>query len=134
MVMRVAKLAAQYPRPSRNDLFALVLAAKKDCPILTGDKDLMSAAEAGNIEVRRTLWLVNELVTTGKISTHVELSGFQRMRAWDGAYLGNWLNQDCEKSKKRRKMSKCTVLSGQNTGRLISETRNAQEIDRGAEE
>jgi hypothetical protein len=81
MVMRVAKLAAQYPRPSRNDLFALVLAAKEDCPLLTGDKDLKLAADAENVEVRGTLWLVNEMVRTGKISVNVARGAYQRMRA-----------------------------------------------------
>ena len=80
LVMRVAKLAAQYPRPSRNDLFALVLAAKEDCPLLTGDKDLKLAADTENVEVRGTLWLVNEMVRTGKISVNVARGAYQRMR------------------------------------------------------
>ena len=37
MVMRVSHLAAHYPRPGRIDLFALVLAANEECPLLTGD-------------------------------------------------------------------------------------------------
>ena len=78
--MRVAKLAAQYPRPSRNDLFALVLAAKEDCALLTGDKDLKLAADTENVEVRGTLWLVNEMVRTGKISVNVARGAYQRMR------------------------------------------------------
>lgn len=80
LVTRVSQLAAQYPRPGRNDLFALVLAANEECPLLTGDKNLRSAAETENIEVRGTLWLVNELVTTGKISVHVARGAYQRMR------------------------------------------------------
>lgn len=94
MVMRVSQLAAHYPRPGRNDLFALVLAANEECPLLTGDKDLRSAAETENIEVRGTLWLVNELVTTGKISMHVARGAYQRMRVngrrlpWDLAESG----------------------------------------------
>ena len=38
MVARVSELVTQYPRPGRNDLFALVLAAKEECPLLTGPK------------------------------------------------------------------------------------------------
>jgi hypothetical protein len=38
-VQRVVQLAGRYPRPSRNDLFALMLAAEERCPLLTGDKD-----------------------------------------------------------------------------------------------
>lgn len=81
MVERVVQLAAQYPRPGRNDLFALVLAEKETCPLLTGDKDLKAAAENETIEVRGTLWLINEMVRTGKISVHVARGAYQRMRA-----------------------------------------------------
>jgi predicted nucleic acid-binding protein len=94
LVTRVSQLAAQYPRPGRNDLFTLVLAANEECPLLTGDKDLRTAAETENIEVRGTLWLVNELVTTGKISAHVARGAYQRMRVhgrrlpWDLAESG----------------------------------------------
>jgi hypothetical protein len=38
MVARVFDLAGQYKRPGRYDLFALVLAAEENCPLLTGDK------------------------------------------------------------------------------------------------
>lgn len=91
MVAHVAELAAQYPRPGRNDLFALVLAASAECPLLTGDKDLKVAAEAENIEVRGTLWLVTEMVRTGRISIQVARGAYQLMRAherrlpWDRA-------------------------------------------------
>lgn len=81
LVARVSQLAVQYPRPGRNDLFALVLAANEECPLLTGDKDLRTAAETENIEVRGTLWLMRELVTTGKISVHVARGAYQRMQA-----------------------------------------------------
>lgn len=81
LVARVSQLAVQYPRPGRNDLFALVLAANEECPLLTGDKDLRTAAKTENIEVRGTLWLMRELVTTGKISVHVARGAYQRMQA-----------------------------------------------------
>lgn len=81
LVARVAKLAAQYPRPGRNDLFALVLAAKEECPLLTGDKDLKIVAENENVEVRGTLWLVTEMVRTGRISIQVARGAYQRMRS-----------------------------------------------------
>jgi hypothetical protein len=91
MVARVSEFAAQYPRPGRNDLFALVLAANENCPLLTGDKDLKAAAEAENVEVRGTLWLVNEMVRAGKITVHVARNAYQTMRThgrrlpWDMA-------------------------------------------------
>ena len=80
-MQRMAELTAKYPRPGRNDLFALVLAEKEICPLLTGDKDLKVAAESENVEVRGTLWLVSEMVRTGKISVQVARCAYQRMRS-----------------------------------------------------
>ena len=79
-VERVVDLARRYTRPGRNDLFALALAAKEGCPLLTGDKDLKAAAERENVEVRGTLWLVTEMVRTGRITVQVARNAYQRMR------------------------------------------------------
>lgn len=81
MVEHVVELARRYTRPGRNDLFSLVLAAKKECPLLTGDKDLKAAAESESVKVHGTLWLVSEMVRTGKISVQVARGAYQRMRA-----------------------------------------------------
>lgn len=81
MVKRVIVLVAKYPRPSRNDLFALALAEKETCPLLTGDKALKLAAENENVEVHGTLWLVSEMVHAGTITVQVARAAFQKMRA-----------------------------------------------------
>jgi len=47
---------------------------------LGSDKDLRAAAEAEGVQVRGTLWLVTEMVRTGKISTTVARAAYQRMR------------------------------------------------------
>ena len=93
MVARVSEFAAHYPRPGRNDLFALVLAASEKCPLLTGDKDLKAAAEAENVEVRGTLWLVNEMVKARKITVHVARNAYQLMRAHDRRLPWNMAEQ-----------------------------------------
>jgi predicted nucleic acid-binding protein len=80
MVARVFDLAGQYKRPGRYDLFALVLAAEENCPLLTGDKDLKAAAESEHVEVRGTLWLVEEMVRTGKISVQIARNAYLRMQ------------------------------------------------------
>ena len=77
----VEAFAVQYPRPSRNDLFALVLAQNQKCPLLTGDGALRKAAENENVEVHGTLWLVNEMYETGLISITEAESAFNTMRA-----------------------------------------------------
>jgi predicted nucleic acid-binding protein len=80
LVAEVARLAQRYRRPGRNDLFALALAASEACPLLTGDKDLRQAAEDNGVELRGTLWLVAEMIRSGKISTPAAQAAFQRMR------------------------------------------------------
>ncbi len=61
-VAEVAALAAVYPRPSRADLFALVLARVQAALLLTGDRHLRQAAEREGVQVHGTLWLLDELV------------------------------------------------------------------------
>ena len=61
-VARVQALSQKYKRPSRNDLFALALAEQAQCPLLTGDAALRSAAETERVEVKGTIWLVTEMV------------------------------------------------------------------------
>ncbi len=79
-VKRVEELVVQYPKPGRNDIFALVLAAAENCPLLTGDQALREAAENENVQVHGTIWLINEMVRTGKISVPVARNAYQEMR------------------------------------------------------
>jgi Domain of unknown function (DUF3368) len=79
-VARVQALSQHYKRPSRNDLFALALAEQAQCPLLTGDAALRSAAEAERVEVKGTIWLVTEMVRKQCITVTVARVAFQRMR------------------------------------------------------
>lgn len=79
-VARVQVLSQKYPRPSRNDLFALALAEQTPCPLLTGDAALRSAAEAERIEVKGTVWLVAEMLGKKCITPTVARAAFDRMR------------------------------------------------------
>jgi predicted nucleic acid-binding protein len=91
LVTEVMAMSQRHRRPSRNDLFALVLASSEECPLLTGDKDLRAAAEAEGVTACGTLWLVTEMVRAQKISTQVARAAYQRMRdsgrrlPWDQA-------------------------------------------------
>ena len=80
MVGRVEEMSNKFTRPSRNDLFALVLALEEGCPLLTGDRGPKAAAEKENVEVRGTLWLVIEMMRRDKISPLVARGAFQRMK------------------------------------------------------
>ncbi|GAA5524705.1 hypothetical protein Maes01_01262 [Microbulbifer aestuariivivens] len=74
------ELIPRYTRPSRNDCFALALAAQEKCPLLTGDKDLRTAAEKESVMVRGTIWLVEMMVKQALITTDEARAAFQKMQ------------------------------------------------------
>jgi predicted nucleic acid-binding protein len=67
-VAEVVVLAAAYPRPSRADLFALVLARTQGALLLTGDRHLRQAAEQEGVWVHGTLWLLDQMVERSVIA------------------------------------------------------------------
>ncbi|TKF15881.1 DUF3368 domain-containing protein [Enterovibrio norvegicus] len=73
------ELRQRYSGPSMNDCFALALAKQEQCPLLTGDMALRKAAEKEAILVQGTLWVVEQLVTHGVISTADALAAYDRM-------------------------------------------------------
>lgn len=79
-VSRVSPLIRKYPKPSRNDCLALVLAQQEQCPLLTGDKALRQAAELEGVLVQGTLWLVGQMVVHGLISVEEAKNSYQRMQ------------------------------------------------------
>ncbi len=80
-VRRVSPLTRKYPRPSRNDCMALLLAQQEQCPLLTGDKDLRQAAEAEKVKVKGTLWLVEALVLQHIINIQTAKHSYEQMEA-----------------------------------------------------
>lgn len=79
-VARVQALSQKYKRPSRNDLFALALAEQAQCPLLTGDAALRSAAETERVEVKGTIWLVTEMVRKQCITAIVARVAYKTMQ------------------------------------------------------
>lgn len=71
----------KYKQPSRYDCFALVLAKKEQCPLLTGDQNLRKAAEQEQVEVKGTLWVVENLVSDGIIDLASARQAYARMKA-----------------------------------------------------
>lgn len=90
-VARVQSLAQTYVRPGRNDLLALALAEAEKCPLLTGDAALRQAAEAEQVEVKGTIWLIGEMVREQRITVAVARAALNKMRLngrrlpWDAA-------------------------------------------------
>lgn len=73
-------LSNRYLRASRNDCFALALAKQDGCPLLTGDLALRKAAEKEGIEIRGTIWLVEEMLRHDLIDVRAASESFDRMR------------------------------------------------------
>ena len=71
---------SSYPKPGRNDLFALALAEDKKCPLLTGDAALRQAAEMEQVEVKGTVWLIAEMVREQRITVTVARAALHKMR------------------------------------------------------
>ena len=90
-VERVQMLAQTYAKPGRNDLFALALAEVEKCPLLTGDAALRQAADAEQVEVKGTIWLIGEMVREQCITVAVARAALNKMRLngrrlpWDAA-------------------------------------------------
>ena len=79
-VERVQTLSRRYGRPGRNDLFALALAELEQCPLLTGDAALRQAAQAEQVEVKGTVWLITELLREQRINVTIARAVIQQMR------------------------------------------------------
>jgi predicted nucleic acid-binding protein len=80
-VVRIAeRLAQHYRRVSGNDRLALALALGEGVGLLTGDQLLKKAAEGENVQVRGTVWLLQEMIRERRITLAVALSALDRMR------------------------------------------------------
>lgn len=66
--------------PSRNDCFALALARQELCPLLTGDKALRALADGEQVEVKGTIWLVEQLMTEKIITRQEACKAYACMR------------------------------------------------------
>lgn len=77
------QLMAKYPRPSRNDCFALALAANLSLPLLTGDKHLRSATKRKGVTVMGSLWLFVEIENHGLVTKESLTIALKKMKDGD---------------------------------------------------
>lgn len=78
---RVSQLTLKYKNTGRYDCMALALAQQEQCTLLTGDKNLRSAAKSEGILVKGTLWLVEQLVMHQLINLLVAKNSYKLMKA-----------------------------------------------------
>lgn len=74
------RLRHRYRHPSQNDLFALALAMHEQCDLLSGDRRLVEAARELGLNTRGTLWILEELLTTGSIAVAQARASYAAMR------------------------------------------------------
>ena len=79
-VLEASRLILQYSKVSNNDCFALALAKSKNCPLLSGDQALRTAADAEAVEVYGTIWIVERLIQRKIIDIHQAETAFNRMK------------------------------------------------------
>lgn len=79
-VEKVAQLGIKYQRPSVIDRFAMALALQEQCPLLTGDRHLRIAAISEGIDVRGTIWIVDELFRANLIEYPQAQESFEAMK------------------------------------------------------
>lgn len=85
-------LPAKYGHaPSFNDYLALSLALQEDCPLLTGDQNLRRVAEAEEITVMGTIWLIDNMLKYQLLTIEEALQAlhlmklYKRRLPWDQA-------------------------------------------------
>jgi len=93
MGLQVLEVSAQYIEyaaqlpvkhgnvPSSNDYIALALAKQEGCPLLTGDQALKAAAQAEDVTVMGTVWLLREMVASAILSVDESLDALATMQA-----------------------------------------------------
>ena len=92
------QLMAKYPRPSRNDCFALALAANLSFPLLTGDKHLRSATKREGVTVMGSLWLFVEIENQGLVTKESLTIALKKMK--DGGRLLPWQKTESQQPSK----------------------------------
>jgi len=99
VIEQVIVLREHYPKPSTNDLFALLLAKINSCELITGDDALRNAASKEGVPVHGLLWLFDRLIEQRILTTNEAADALKKILA-----QGSWLpKKECEARLKRWK-------------------------------
>lgn len=98
-VAQIIDLRKRFPRPSTNDLFALLLAKINSCLLITGDDALRKAAKEEGVPVHGLLWILDRLLEY-KIFTPIEAADALKKILAEGSWLPK---NECEVRLKRWK-------------------------------
>ncbi len=79
-LIKAVEIINRYPKTSRNDCFALMLAIQDCCPLLTGDLELRKAAEKEGVIVNGTIWIVEQMIAYKIITKQTAFEAYTMMR------------------------------------------------------
>lgn len=80
-VQYASAMQAKYgDAPSPNDYLALALAKQEGCPLLTGDQDLKAAAQAEDVTVMGTVWLLRMMVENHLLNVDEAIAALTLMK------------------------------------------------------
>lgn len=80
LVVEAYRLHQKFLKPSVNDMLALVLAKHESCRLLTGDRALREVASELNVDVSGTIWLVEQMLESEKITIDIAREAFKKMK------------------------------------------------------
>lgn len=75
-----AKYSAGPKSPNANDYLALALARQEGCPLLTGDLALRQAAQAEEVAVLGSVWLLRVMLENQLLNVDEALAALARMK------------------------------------------------------
>lgn len=90
-MIKAQELGSIYINPSRNDCIALAASIQEECTLLTGDRALRNAAKKEGVEIKGTIWVIEELIQHQFIDKQMAVAAFETMKAagsrlpWDKA-------------------------------------------------
>ncbi|HIC84955.1 MAG TPA: DUF3368 domain-containing protein [Desulfobacterales bacterium] len=80
-IIYAMELREQYIGPSDNDFFAFVLAKQEACPLITGDAQLRKVATAEGVELKGTIWIVEQFIREGFLDCNAAQEAFAIMKS-----------------------------------------------------
>jgi len=79
-MVSIQRLSQTHGDLGRYDLSLLVVAESLGCPLLTGDANLRLLAEARNLTVRGTIWLIEKMLLERRITEDEAREALRKMR------------------------------------------------------
>jgi hypothetical protein len=98
-IQNIIELRSGYSGPSTNDLFALLLAKRNSCQLITGDNLLRRASVQEGVSTHGLLWLMDRMVESRLLNGEAAVNALENI-----IREGSWLpKKDCEERFKKWK-------------------------------